>query len=61
MANPVYELQEDVYALRVAENEDYENDRYLEIGMLLVYFRSLIMPLFNLIHFMFWILLAQLY
>jgi len=61
VANPVYELQEDVYALRVAENEDYENDRYLEIGMLLVYFRSLIMPLFNLIHFMFWILLAQLY
>jgi len=40
VANPVYELQEDVYALRVAENEDNEYDRHLEIGMLLVFFRS---------------------
>ena len=40
MANPVYELQENMYAPRVAENEDDEYDRHIEIGMLLVYFRS---------------------
>ena len=40
VANPVYELQEDVYALRVAENEDDEYDRHRETGMLLVFFIS---------------------
>jgi len=39
VANPVYELQENVYAPRVAENEDDEYDRHIETGMLLVYFR----------------------
>ena len=40
VANPVYGLQEDVYALRVSENEDNEYDSHLETGMLLVKYNT---------------------